>query len=67
MELITSIIKFIICAGLVCVTLSVCIPITIFDLGIGAIVSLFGGDWKFSSFDAWGCIFDHWSKGEFMF
>ena len=67
MELITSIIKFIICVGLVCVTLAVCIPITVFDLVIGGIVRLFGGDWRFSSSDAWGCILDHWSKGEFIF
>jgi hypothetical protein len=67
MEIIESILKFIICAGLVWFTLSIFIPITIFDLAIGAIARLLGGDWKFSSFDAWECAFEHWGKGEFMF
>ena len=67
MEFIGSIIKFVICAGLVLFTLSIFIPFTIFELVIGTIVNIFGGNWKFSSPGAWECVFEHWAKGEFMF
>jgi uncharacterized membrane protein len=67
MEFIGSIIKFIICGALVFFTLSLFIPITIFDLVIGTIVNIFGGNWKYTSGDAWNCVLSHWSKGEFMF
>ncbi|MBR5198624.1 MAG: hypothetical protein IKW20_02195 [Bacteroidales bacterium] len=67
MNFIGSIFTFAICAALVLLTLAIFIPITIFDLVIGTIVNIFGGNWKYTSGDAWNCILTHWSKGEFMF
>ena len=67
MNFIGSLIKFIICTALALVTIAIFVPFTIFDIVIGIIVNIFGGNWKFSSPGAWSAVFDHWSKGEFMF
>lgn len=67
MKLIEYLIKFVICAGLVLLTICIILPINVFDVAIGIVVKLFGGTWNFSTLAAWNDIFDHWSKGEFMF
>lgn len=67
MKLIEYLIKFVICAGLVLLTICIILPINVFDVAIGIVVKLFGGTWNFSTLSAWNDIFDHWSKGEFMF
>ena len=67
MEFIGSIFTFVICGVIVLFTLATIIPISIFDLVIGTIVNIFGGNWKYASPGAWDCILSHWSKGEFMF
>lgn len=66
MKLIEYLIKFVICAGLVLLTICIILPINVFDVAIGIVVKLFGGTWNFSTLAAWNDIFDHWSKGEFM-
>ena len=67
MKLIEYLIKFVICAGLVLLTICIILPINVFYVAIGIVVKLFGGTWNFSTLAAWNDIFDHWSKGEFMF
>lgn len=67
LKILEFLIKFVVCAGLVLLTISIFVPINIFDIVIGIVVKLFGGSWKFSTLAAWNDVFDHWSKGEFMF
>ena len=67
MKVLEVFVKIIVCCVLVIMTLSIMIPCSIFDIAIGIIVKIFGGSWDFSSFAAWNSVFDHWSKGEFLF
>lgn len=67
LQILEILIKFVICSGLVVVTIVVVLPINVIDILVGLVVTIFGGKWKFETLKAWNSILDHWSKGEFMF